>query len=315
MKENPIVTCAALVLLCGQIYAVETNAALNVRTLGEKELKRTAEEMGVREEKVQSMMDRVDALWEQFQAERVNSSGKHAAVRRLVRLAGSLRGTIDVSMAPVIEGRIVPEEVFKVSSAFSASDADACSIQRSGFLGLKSDEWPEQIFLCRAVWDLAETDLDLLAELFAGRAGSLPPTAGDLIVYLGVQTALGDNPLFGLPSGDEEGRKMPRESRRFLALSTAPNPVYRLLILDLLPGLCSEAGERVSALAQFAGETDPTIQLSAVKALARIGLPQTTNVLTRFRNQALKDGHLEVVETVDKTIRKLDGSTGVSPQE
>jgi len=198
------------------------------------------------------------------------------------------------SSPTVASGQVVPPEIVEHLKD-TASYAELSANDEAGF---KSD--PMEFETAYALTLIAiSTCLGTGAELptFLNRAGTLPPTKGDLVVF----RALGD----GLLYLEHPAVLNDAQFNGWLQIVTARNPVYRLIAARMFNSVSSDLGQKSALYRQLLNDTDPVIARIAVMGASRNVTDETSAALNEFRDRQKESGNAELVDVATKALGRI----------
>jgi hypothetical protein len=132
---------------------------------------------------------------------------------------------------------------------------------------------------------------------FLTRAGSLPPTKGDVVVF----RAFSDGLLFlEHPAILNDG-----QFNGWLQLATARNPVYRLIAVRTFNSVSSDLAQRSAVYRRLLNDSDPAIAKMAVTGASLNLTPETSAALSEFRERHNRLGNADLAETAGKALARL----------
>jgi len=157
--------------------------------------------------------------------------------------------------------------------------------------------------------------LAALPTLLGNRAESLPPTREDVMNFFAVSQGLRELKSLSVGASTLEEWK---------PLSTARNPVYRLLaLLAAQKATTTETQftssespsyakavlpERLAFYRDYLNEKDPLILAATLEAIGNVSLPEARVILEDFRNRQLSVGNAELASLSDAAIRSCEAN-------
>jgi len=202
---------------------------------------------------------------------------------------------LESASSPVVaSGQIVPPEIVEHLKD-TASYAELFANDEAGF---KSD--PMEFEAAYALTLIASSAcLGTGAELptFLNRAGTLPPTEGDVVVF----RALGD----GLLYLEHPAVLNDAQFNGWLQLVTARNPVYRLIAARMFNSVSSDIAQKSTLYRQLLNDTDPVIARIAVMGASRNVTDETSSALNEFRDRQKEFGNTELVDVATKALERV----------
>ena len=133
---------------------------------------------------------------------------------------------------------------------------------------------------------------------FLNRAGSLPPTKGDLVVFRALNDGLLflENPVV-LNDAQFNG---------WQELATARNPTYRLIAARTFHLVSSDLAQRSVVYRRLLQDSDPAIARIAVTAASLYVTDETVTALSEFRERQNRIGNAELAEVADKALTRME---------
>lgn len=227
------------------------------------------------------------------------SSGQNDIVKLRSAWNETWHSTFDVILesasSPVVaSGQVVPPEILEHLKN-TASYAELFANDEAGF---KSD--PKEYEAAYALTLIASSAcLGTGAELptFLNRAGTLPPTKGDVVVF----RALGD----GLLYLEHPTVLNDAQFNGWLQLVTARNPVYRLIAARMFNSVSSDMAQKSTLYRQLLNDADPMIARIAVMGASRNVTDETSAALNEFRDRQKEFGNAELVDVATKALGRI----------
>lgn len=259
MNKAPMISILFLVFALHGVAMATTNFAHE-----RPEISRMAEDLNINTNEVVSLLESEEASLRIYHEKL--SLNPDEAIRDLAALAAGLAGSDDIfkSNTAVARGKVVPEQIYNVSSSMIAGSKKQILIYEVGFMGIPSARFSDQIFLFSASYSIAQSKPNLLIKLLKKRSDSLPPTAGDMLVYQAIQDGVFDNRAVTLHAESSEGSARSMLYDELRSLATARNPVYRFLALSLIPSVAANLEATTESLKLFSSDTDPEIRKRAL---------------------------------------------------
>lgn len=271
------------------------------------ELARVADGFGVPSEQVVAVLTNKETLWRQFETLTSSPHTRSRAVQMLSSIANALQSSQSVKTDSQAEqnGERLPGNRLKpFPSNPSDPDGPDVKVVRAGFMGLSSDKLPEQLFLNEAVQELARLHPDLMVLLAKERAGVVPPTAADYIIFEAVCNGLAESPFLETASSTGPRKTLPGGAG-VLDLADARNPIYRYMAARFASVAESDNTKLVKFYSSFLNETDPTIKITAIHALVYTRDPKVAGVLKEFEAKAKERGEAEVLKAIQQEIKRF----------
>jgi hypothetical protein len=283
--------------------------------LTKRELEKIAMAAGVAREQVLPFFQKQTELWRMFN-EAIESPDKAVQiVPMMLKLADTLQAAepekAKSSMVQKNGQQKLPDGFLKMRSNGSSSipgvlevESPEVKMMRAGFMGIDVEKLAEQHVLGRAVHELARLRPGHMVLIAKERAKVVPPTAADYIIYAFIFNGIAESPY--LESADsKQPRKTLPDSKALLDLSTAPNPIYRLLSAELAMVVESEPAKLIEFYRTFLSENDPVIQTSAVWGLRSTRSSSAVATLQEFESGALRRGESTVASAARRAIEGL----------
>lgn len=199
------------------------------------------------------------------------------------------------SSPEVASGQTVPPEIMEHLSD-TTSAAELFAKDQAGFVSDRKEFEAAYALTLIASSVCMGSGAELPA--FLPRAGSLPPTKGDVVVF----RALADGLLFlehpaVLTDGQFNG---------WLQLATARNPVYRLIAARTINSVSSDLAQRSAVYRRLLNDSDPAIARIAVTGASRNVTPETSAALSDFRERQDRLGNADLAETAAKALARVE---------
>jgi hypothetical protein len=200
-----------------------------------------------------------------------------------------------VALPEVGSGQVLPPEIMEHLSD-TTSAAELFAKDQAGFVSDRKEFEAAYALTLIASSVCMGSGAELPA--FLTRAGSLPPTKGDVVVF----RALADGLLFlehpaVLTDGQFNG---------WLQLATARNPVYRLLAARTVNSVSSDLAQRSAVYRRLLNDSDPAIARIAVTGASRNVTPETSAALIEFRERQNRLGNADLAETAAKALARVE---------
>ena len=199
------------------------------------------------------------------------------------------------SSPAVASGQVVPPEIMEHLKA-TVSAAELFAKDEAGFVGDRKEFEAAYALTVIATSVCMGTGAEL--PTFLNRAGSLPPTKGDIVVF----RALGDGLLYlEHPSVLNDA-----QFKGWLQLVTARNPVYRLIAARTFNSVSSDLAQRSEVYRQLLNDSDPAIARIAVMGTSRNVTPETSAALSEFLDRQKRSGNAELVGVATKALERVE---------
>ena len=132
---------------------------------------------------------------------------------------------------------------------------------------------------------------------FLDRAGIVPPTRGDLVIFRVFNDALGflETPTALDPANFDGWRRM----------ETAANPVYRLMAARMFHLVSNDLQQQSEFYRALLSDSDPAILRIAVRAASRFSTQETLGALSEFKDRQTQLGNIELADQAEKAMLSL----------
>jgi len=203
---------------------------------------------------------------------------------------------LDSASAPaVVSGQVVPPEIL-AHLKDTALYAESLSNDEAGFVSDRMEFEAAYALTLIATSACLGSGAELPA--FLNRAGTLPPTKGDVVIF----RALGD----GLLYLEHPAVLNDSQFNGWLQLITARNPIYRLIAARTFNSVSSDLGQKSVVYRQLLNDTDPVITRIAVIGATRNVTDETSTALSEFRDRQKKLGNAELVDVASKALERIE---------
>jgi hypothetical protein len=199
------------------------------------------------------------------------------------------------SSPEVASGQVVPPEIMEHLKD-TASAAELFAKDEAGFVSDRKEFEAAYALTVIASSVCMGTGGELPA--FLNRAGSLPPTKGDVVVF----RALGDGLLFL----EHPAVLNDAQFAGWMQLATARNPVYRLIAARTFQSVSTDLAQRSAVYRRLLTDSDPAIARIAVTGAARNVTPETAAALSEFRDRQNRFGNAELVDAAAKALARVE---------
>ena len=198
------------------------------------------------------------------------------------------------SSPTVASGQVVPPEIMEhLKDTVSASELFA---KDDGFVSDRNELETAYALTVIASSVCMGTGAEL--PTFLNRAGSLPPTKGDLVVF----RALSD----GLLYLEHPAVLNDAQFKGWLQLVTARNAVYRLIAARTFNSVSSDLAQRSEVYRQLLNDSDPAIARIAVMGASRNVTPETSAALSEFLDRQQRSGNAELVGVATRALERVE---------
>lgn len=272
-------------------------------------LDRDAKALGLSKEELLLFLTRKQTLGQQFEAALESGKGGNRAVQMLQEMAKAIdsKAIKELSQTEKTGGRLPASFLTDVLNRDSEVDVGVIGpkMLRPSFMEIPVDKYPEQGMLWSATMHLGKNWPDLMVALLQERAKTVPPTVSDYLIYQGAFDGAMENPDLVMTDSTEPRKVLPN-CKSLLNLATAPNPIYRLLSVNLARVVENDKARLVGFYSSFVNESDSVIQIAAIEGLESIRGANSISVLQVFQAKANQKGNTDVANAAQQAIERLN---------